>query len=259
MSELDPEDLALLDAARGAERPTAGDRARVQRRLVARLGAAAFGVSATTTAASAAAGVSLSAAAKMVVGVVVVAALGAGGVAVHRAREETAVAASAAPRAPVRPSARTSERASTPPSRPTPAPVEDSPAPARAAPAPSSEIALAPPAPAPRRAKAARAVAPPPAPAPSGSASTLDDELSLLAAADAALRDGDGARALGMVDAHARRFPKSALREEREVVRVLALCAAGRTAEARAASDALLRAHPASPYAARLRASCAFP
>jgi hypothetical protein len=44
--------------------------------------------------------------------------------------------------------------------------------------------------------------------------------------------------------------------EERQATRVLALCAAGRTAEARTAGKAFLDAHPASPAAQRVRASC---
>src|SRR5262249_9398987 len=98
MNELDPEDLALLDAARGADRPTASDRARVQKRLVAQLGAAALGLTAaTTTTTSAAAGAWLSSitATKLVVAVALVGGIGAGGAITYRSRAQHAAATSA--------------------------------------------------------------------------------------------------------------------------------------------------------------------
>jgi hypothetical protein len=52
------------------------------------------------------------------------------------------------------------------------------------------------------------------------------------------------------------RFPSGALAEERDASRVLALCAAGRAAEARVIATDFLAKHPRSPAASRVRASC---
>jgi hypothetical protein len=81
-------------------------------------------------------------------------------------------------------------------------------------------------------------------------------EVLVLREAHAAMRGGQAARALALLDEHARRFPKGALGEERDAARVAALCALGRVAEARAAADRFLRASPVSPHAGRVRASC---
>lgn len=62
---------------------------------------------------------------------------------------------------------------------------------------------------------------------------------------------------MATLDEHAARFPRGALRDEREAARVLALCADGRTAEARAAASAFVAASPRSPLASQVRAACA--
>jgi len=69
----------------------------------------------------------------------------------------------------------------------------------------------------------------------------------------AALRAGQPARALALFDAHAISYPQGVLAEERAAERVLALAQLGRLADAHAAADEFLRAHRASPLAARLR------
>ena len=55
-------------------------------------------------------------------------------------------------------------------------------------------------------------------------------------AAQAALADDDGTRALAVVRAHAKRFPDGQLVQEREAARVRALCALDRVDDASAAA-----------------------
>ncbi len=108
--------------------------------------------------------------------------------------------------------------------------------------------------PAPEVAPATLRVEPPPAPA----MPRLAEEVALLGRAQAALRDGAAPRALALLDEHAARFPEGALRQERAATRVLALCAIGRPDEASVEARSFLASSPASPLAARVRASCAF-
>jgi outer membrane protein assembly factor BamD (BamD/ComL family) len=84
----------------------------------------------------------------------------------------------------------------------------------------------------------------------------LAEETALLRQAHAAIESGDGARALALLDQHARTYPSGALGEERDAARVFALCAASRAAEARREADRFLATHPRSPLAPRVRASC---
>lgn len=91
------------------------------------------------------------------------------------------------------------------------------------------------------------------APVAQRSAPGVDEEARLVGAGVAALHAGNPARALVLFDAHAYRFPRGVLAEERAVERALALFALGRHDEARAAADAFLRSHPTSPLATRLR------
>jgi hypothetical protein len=91
---------------------------------------------------------------------------------------------------------------------------------------------------------------------PAPSADALAEETRLLREADAATRAGEPSRALTLLEEHARRFPRGVLGEERDAERVLALCAAGRTADARAAGQRFLAARPGSALAGRVRASC---
>lgn len=241
MSDLTPEDRALIDRARDDAAPTAADRARVQRRLAAQLGAAAVGLTTTTTATTAAASswVGISAA-KVVVALGIVTAGAAVVYTTSRPSHTPLVAPSSAVGIASRPQ----------PSRPEstiPAPPATSSEPPAI---PSTTPIVAPLRPAEKSLR--------PTASASTSTSTLDEELALLAQADASLRRGDATKALTQLDEHARRFPKSSVKEERDVERVLALCAAGRSPEARREADAILKAHPSSPYTARLRASCVF-
>ncbi len=86
---------------------------------------------------------------------------------------------------------------------------------------------------------------------------SLSAEVALLRRMSAALRGHDPKGALKAVAEHARRFPNGALAEEREVERIVALCALGRREDAARATDRFTRAYPASSHEARIRAECA--
>jgi hypothetical protein len=113
--------------------------------------------------------------------------------------------------------------------------------------------------PAPTHAKAARA-----RPTPSTDrasrvprvAPDLEGEARLLEQADADLRRGDANAALARLAEHASRYPAGALREEREGVRVVALCRAGRESEGKLAAERFLARSPRSALATRIRAAC---
>jgi hypothetical protein len=76
----------------------------------------------------------------------------------------------------------------------------------------------------------------------------LGRERALLDEARAALVGGDPGRALAALDRHRRAFPEGRLAEERDVLRVRSLAAAGRAKEARAEGARFLRKHPASLF-----------
>jgi hypothetical protein len=59
-----------------------------------------------------------------------------------------------------------------------------------------------------------------------------------------------------LLDAHARRFAGGSLREERLAARAIALCEAGRTAEARGAAAQFFAEATGSPLEERVRAAC---
>lgn len=89
---------------------------------------------------------------------------------------------------------------------------------------------------------------------PSASASAsapARSELEILREAHAASKS-DPARALALVEEHRASYPKSAMGQEREMIRIIALFNQGKRAEARALADAFKRAHPGSAYAKRL-------
>jgi len=141
------------------------------------------------------------------------------------------------------------------PANPTPraTPAAKSPAPAvpTAAPAPSPEP---------------RAVAPAPQ-APNGRtepsrpsrSQQLGAEIEHLSRANALVNAGDGRGALALLDEYDRKFRPSILAEERAAASVLALCAAGRTGEARAAAERFSRKWQRSPLLGRIAKSCAGP
>jgi hypothetical protein len=86
---------------------------------------------------------------------------------------------------------------------------------------------------------------------------SAERELSLLSAAQAALREADGRRALGLLEKHAATCPSATFWEERSAARVLALCLLHRESQALAEAAQLASLAPRSPLLARLRTSCA--
>jgi Tfp pilus assembly protein PilF len=92
------------------------------------------------------------------------------------------------------------------------------------------------------------------------STDTLDllrEETAQLRQAQQALRGGQAARAMAMLDEQNRLFARGVLGQERMVTRILALCALGRRGEAQRLGAALERSSPRSPHLATLRNSCA--
>lgn len=83
------------------------------------------------------------------------------------------------------------------------------------------------------------------------------EETRILRESNAALQAGDGARALALLDSHARSFPNGVLGEERNAQRIFALCKIGRLEEARAAAARFAKDSPESPMAKQVRSSCA--
>jgi len=85
---------------------------------------------------------------------------------------------------------------------------------------------------------------------------TFAAELRLLADGQAALNRGDHALALEIADQYQKTYPDGHFREERDALRVIALCAA-RSPKAAAAARRFLRAAPNSIHATRVRDACA--
>jgi hypothetical protein len=79
------------------------------------------------------------------------------------------------------------------------------------------------------------------------------EESQVVGRARGALRSGDAARALQLLELAERRYPQGVLNQEREALRIEALAGLGQTAQARARANAFLRAYPTSPYASRVK------
>ncbi len=84
-------------------------------------------------------------------------------------------------------------------------------------------------------------------------ASRLQDEVAALDGARSALRHRDAARALSILDAYERTHPRGMLLREARAVRIEALMAAGRVAEARERTVVFLREVSDGPLAERVR------
>jgi hypothetical protein len=123
------------------------------------------------------------------------------------------------------------------PTSPAPPPV---PAPPTSAPAPPESV--------PALARRAASVA-------SAPIDTLAAERSLLDEARRRLAAGEADAALDRLAEHDRRFPHPRLEEEREALRVEALAAAGKTADARAHARAFHDRWPTSVYGPAVDAS----
>lgn len=85
---------------------------------------------------------------------------------------------------------------------------------------------------------------------------SIDSERALIDAINLALGRNDAAEALAQVREHAARFPKGTFTEDREALRVVALCRLGRASEADRARTNFLSRWPSSMHAARVRAAC---
>jgi hypothetical protein len=276
--ELNPTARAFLHSVEDADDPTRADYDRVHAKVKVRLAAGiAAGVAALTTskaaaatakaaaataaatgsvappaAAIATAGTGAAIAGKIVAVVAVVAAVGGGTTAVvHYANR-------AATTAPVPTASAAPVVAQAPPARPAPKPSAATtaiaaPETTAAAPVASSTARIELP-----RAPAPSVVVPPAAPTATGvvTASSLDAEIALVRDARAALRGGDAARSVALLDEHDRRFPGGALAEDCAAERIYALCAMGNVDGARSAAARFLADHPYSPHAASVRASC---
>lgn len=87
-------------------------------------------------------------------------------------------------------------------------------------------------------------------PAPS---SRLREETVAVLEARAALRAGNAARSLALLEQARLRYPRGALGQEREALTIQALAQSGARPEAERRARAFLRAHPQSPYVADVR------
>ena len=293
MSDLSPETRDLLDQARDGDRLPAGRRALLESKFFARVAGGMLVGFAAGEAFAKSAGL-FGPVAKGLAGLALVSSIGAGGymavrasrydVASSRATSDTRHAANppndlSAPAAQVitapparapraseplesrRASSNMNERETTrrTTSAPSPAQLRASArgsAPLRSAPAPVAAAAPAQTAPA--------AASPPAAPEPTAptpeevapvrAPSTLADETRLLWEADQALRSGNTARAVALLDEHATRFPDGALGPERGAERVVALCKLGRIDAATVRG--YLNSHPNLSLSDRIQQAC---
>jgi hypothetical protein len=226
MSNLSPNSRALLREARGALRPKEEDRERVSAALRTRLGLAALPVALGHQVASASALGTKSSFWTVVTGIAASASL-VGGlvyVAIDGARTDVPL--------------RRLERATLSMPR--------VPQPALPSAAPASSVME------PER------VSVPDAPTASARRSDrLAQEVTILSRAARELRGGRAAEALKALDEHQRKFPSGALAEERRAAKAQALCALGRSAEAKTELSRLARSSPQSASAARAAQFCA--
>jgi hypothetical protein len=228
MNGLSREAQEILSSARHLDDPTDVQRARVKRALFASVAAGVTATAVTTGAAVAAAPAPI---AKIVLSAVLVLSGVGGGVWVGvRSARHTAK--------PVHAAASVHKVASAPTVVPMPPPEE------RPAPPTETPVAVALP---------RRHVAPA---HPAGAPGRLQDEIALLAEANAALRASDAPRALALLRDYDARFPHGMLREEVEASRIISHCQLTPGPAAAAAAAAFLDRHPASPLAPRVRSSC---
>ncbi|HZU81881.1 MAG TPA: hypothetical protein VE987_03145 [Polyangiaceae bacterium] len=232
MTELNPDAAALIRAGRTAFRPDTSDRDRVLDSLNAVLGEGVAPDGGRPSGQASAAAASRFAFKSWVIGGLAAVALGTGGIAARHMRGGAPAHAGATRPAPVTAPVEPAATAT-----PAPPDVASDPEPLRAEPARSS----------PRSGPRAAART---------AADSLPQEVRLLSRAEQQLGDGLAAEALRTLAEHERRFPTGALAEERMAARVQALCALGRTAEARSDLARLTRAHPQSPHVERARKVC---
>ena len=239
MDDLDPEARRVLSLAQEARTPSAEDKARVEKRLLLALGAAAVAAPTAVAAKSAVGAGALKGGSGLVAlkwwllgsAFMVVAAVGG----------YAALSPSEAPTKIVRSSPSTrAQPVPSPALAPQPEPeLEQAPAEATV-PAGESEPRL------PKPRKPARA-----------SGDPLATELALLHRAQSAWRTGQAQEADALLREHQRRFPRSALALERDALRVLTLCELGQKPRAERLARQLLARAPSSPVRASIEQSCA--
>jgi hypothetical protein len=286
MNELPPDLADILRAARGAHDPSADDEARVLRAVYATTGvlggvalgggaagAGANGGAATTAGAlsvakaggAGAAGAALKGAgavagakaagmglaSKLIAGALVLAGAGGGYATLrgHGALEApaTAVAAPSREAAPTRSELEPAEAARAPEVEARSPAVDNT----HSAAAPTPSLATAEAAEAPTHARRQHAHA-----AHAERADGHAAELGLIRATQAALRDGQAARALELLREHRARFPAGILSEERTGLEAIAHCILGHTDEGQRAARSLAARAPGSPLLERVRAAC---
>jgi hypothetical protein len=258
MSELGPETRAFLDDVRDLDDPSAADQARVERSIALALAAQGAAIAATGTASASAAG---GAAIAIKVGLVSVLVVGAASAVIYTAFPSAPVTPTRAHEHAVIRERETPERFEVlvgergepaPIEAPVAAPVPERPARRRVAVREEARaIEAHEAAPVEIEPAVTEAIEPPPEP---GVADTLADEIELLRTAR---RASSPSAALGILDDHRARFPNGQLATDREVERVLALCALGRLAEARGIGDRLRARLAGTPRGERLDRSCA--
>jgi hypothetical protein len=91
---------------------------------------------------------------------------------------------------------------------------------------------------------------------PATDSDAFTEEVELMGRARAALGRNDASQALALLEEHAKRFPRGTLGPERDVSRIMALCALGRTQQAKTHATKFMRKHPRSALAARVRRTC---
>ncbi|XXX74448.1 hypothetical protein WMF30_43055 [Sorangium sp. So ce134] len=135
----------------------------------------------------------------------------------------------------------------------TPAPIPDEPAPRAPLPLQASSLPRPAPSPvaSPPRSKSAAPRAHSAAVAP---ADTLGAQVAMIDHARNTLAAGDAAGCLSELDAHDRKFPRSAMGEEATVLRIEALIRLGDRARAAELGQRFLASRPTSPHASGVRA-----
>ena len=295
MSDLSPRARAIIDQARDADGPSPADRARIRAALYAQIGllgsvagsgdAGAGGLGAGDGIGAAAGAAGSTGAAKLALAVMVALGLGIGGYFLASKREpvppgaEPAVSLAPAPSplpevSPAPAEIATPAPASTPdPVSPDPVPADPvsvEPAPADATPGLERSSARRS---KPRSAPRARSSSPGsinepgteprgepktgPEAEPAGSTvAALGEESRLIRDARRALREGDAATALQRMIEHQERFRDGQLVQERQALRIIALCKLDRVEQARREATMFTSRWPSSPHGARIRASC---
>ena len=250
---IDPESRRVLELARAARTPSQANKAAVERRLATALGMWAGAGAATAAAASGgkvgASKVAVASALKWWVGGVALLGAGATFVAlsVTPARPDAGLAQKRVPAAANASTASASETPSSPAATAIAALAVDEPAQQAAQAKPEAHSARSASARVPAGHERARTAA----------RTAQASELDLLHRAQAAWRAGQARSALGLLDEHRTRFPRSALGVERDALRALSLCELGRRREAAQLARQVLAREPHSPLRAALEQSCA--